>query len=96
MQQQKLFAGLLKKEGISDIELYDDELIYSISRLFVGEDWLIGFNKNNEVVISNILERSAHQQVVAQKEMNFILEHYKIYSERNVSDEKDRDSNRIR
>lgn len=78
IQQMYLFNALIKGKNIHDIEPCDDELTRNVSRLFVGEDWLVGYNKNNECIIRYILERDKYQIEEAQKEMNFILEQHNI------------------
>ena len=78
LQQIKLFDGLIKEQELFDIELYQEDVIEQISKLYVGEDWFIALDKNNEIIAEHIIERNSKATIKAKEEISNVLENINL------------------
>lgn len=74
LQQMKLIEGLINGTLFEDIELYSEEFIEKIKKLYIGEDWFIVLDEKNEIIYKHVIERDEIAKRKAKHEISMIEE----------------------
>ena len=77
IQKFNLINGLLKGKSLGEISIIDEKFIINISKLYVGEDFLIAFDFDGNILWKFILEREDHFKKKANEEINVLINYLK-------------------
>ena len=73
MQKFNLINGLLKGESLGNISLISEDAIMNIGKIYVGEDFLLAYDYEGNLITKLILDREEHFKEKANSETNTLI-----------------------
>lgn len=73
IQKFNLVNGLLKDHSLGSISLLDENSLTNIEKLYIGEDFLVAFDTDGNILWKSILEREDYFREKANEEINVLI-----------------------